>query len=129
MHHLQKNTGEGVQVWLTRNPVRIPVLPAPTLSGRGARRGGPRRISPRFLDLFLSACLVHLGRGVPRACQNARTCPQSSSVGSGFKTYEALGRFSTASSLRIFPSRNTITRFSNFATSSAWLTITIAKPS
>ena len=43
--------------------------------------------------------------------------PQSSSVGKVFSTSLALGRLRTGSSLRIFPSRKTITRLANCAMS------------
>lgn len=55
----------------------------------------------------INSCERPGGRGVT----------QSSSVGSVFNTSAALGRFTTGSSLRIFPSRKTSTRFANCAIS------------
>jgi hypothetical protein len=65
-------------------------------------------------------------RGFVAACFGIR--PQSSSVGRVFRTSEAFGQFTTGSFLRIFPSRKTITRFANCATSCSWVTSTIVKP-
>src|SRR5207253_7895282 len=66
-------------------------------------------------------------RHVTLAHGSALASPQSSRLGSVSRTSSASGRWTTASSFRIFPSRKTSTRLANCAMSCSCVTRTIVR--